>query len=127
MQKARASKYYRIREIAHILRKEVTRAEEVLWPALRKNSLLGFKFRRQAPIYLENLNIIADFFCPKLKLVIEVDGSIHNLEDVKEYDNFKEKALLRNGYQILRFKNKEVFDNLKLVVNKIKSKINSLS
>ncbi len=66
---------------AEELRKSPTHEEEIVWGYLSKNKL-GVKFRRQHPIFL----YIADFYCHSLKLVIEIDGGIHNTKDVKIND-----------------------------------------
>ena len=62
---------------AEELRNRMTPPEEILWNYLRKNTL-GYKFRRQHPL----LMYVADFYCHQLRLIIEIDGNIHELEDV---------------------------------------------
>ena len=64
------------------LRKCCTEAENILWTKLNRNQILGLQFRRQHPID----RFIADFYCAKIKLVIEADGSIHELPENKDYD-----------------------------------------
>lgn len=75
-------------ELAKELRRNMTEAEQKLWFHLRQG-ISGFKFRRQHPLK----NYIADFYCHKLKLVIEADGGIHNKPEVKEYDAIREQNL----------------------------------
>jgi cyclase len=87
------------------LRRHQTFAEEIVWNYLRTKPL-GFKFRRQHPFS----NYILDFYCHALKLVIEVDGSIHELEEVKKNDQARQKHLEEKGMTILRFNN----DNIRL-------------
>ena len=70
------------------LRRQQTFAEELLWNYLRTKPL-GFKFRRQHPFS----NFILDFYCHALQLVIEVDGSIHEQEDIKKSDEQRQKQL----------------------------------
>lgn len=106
-------------ENARQLRKNMTAAETVLWMHL-KAGINGCKFRRQHPIGL----YIADFYCHKASLVIEIDGSIHNLETVKQNDKEKEAYLKSNGYLVLRFTNKEVMTQVEIVLEKIKSLLN---
>ena len=65
---------------------------------------MGFKFRRQHPFSV----YILDFYCHSLKLAIEVDGSIHNVEEVKENDLIRQQQLEREGLTFLRFSNDEV-------------------
>jgi cyclase len=73
-------------ERAKALRNNVTAEEMVLWEYLRTNPF-GYKFRRQHPLGI----FIADFYCHKLKLVIELDGSIHNLKEVRLHDGEDKK------------------------------------
>jgi very-short-patch-repair endonuclease len=75
----------------------------------------GFQFRRQRPV----LNYIADFMCKELMLVIEVDGSIHQLEEIIKNDTIRQKALEQSGFTVLRFTNEEVLENINAVTNSI--------
>lgn len=106
---------------AEELRNRMTPAEEILWNNIHINEW-KLKFRRQHPIW----NYIADFYCHKIKLVIELDGSIHNLEEVKENDQIREKHLKDFGLTVLRFKNDEVFKNINQVLNRIADTVNQL-
>ena len=103
-------------ERAKELRRNLTQAEMVLWGYLKTNPL-GYKFRRQHPFF----NYIADFFCYKLRLIIEVDGSIHNKEDVKKYDEEREKIIKSEGLKLIRFTNEEVMQQMEAVIIKIES------
>jgi very-short-patch-repair endonuclease len=105
----------RKKRLAKELRRDQTTAEEILWGALRREQVLGLKFRRQQIIE----GFIADFFCDKLSLVIEVDGSIHNKKEQKERDRYRRKVFKSCGLFELRFRNEEVFDNLESVVKTI--------
>ena len=79
---------------ANRLRKEMTKAEACLWKyVLRAGTMKGFQFRRQRPV----LNYIADFMCKELMLVVEVDGSIHQLEEIIKTDGVRQKALEEAG------------------------------
>jgi len=98
------------------LRKNMTAAETVLWMYL-KAGINDCKFRRHHPIGI----YIADFYCHKAKLVIEVDGSIHDLDAIKQNDKEKETCLINNGYSVARFTNKEVMTQAETVLEKIKS------
>jgi imidazole glycerol-phosphate synthase subunit HisF len=69
-----------------------------------KNKPEGYKFRRQHPLGI----YIADFFCFKLKLVIEVDGSIHEMKSVKANDKERQKLIESEGLKLLRFTNTEI-------------------
>ena len=97
------------------LRWKQTAAEKRLWFLLRGKKLGGYKLRRQHVI----LNYIVDFFCFSEKLIIELDGPIHNSQKAKEYDQRREALLKANGYRILRFKNAEVFQNEEKVLSTI--------
>ncbi|MFT4092081.1 MAG: DUF559 domain-containing protein [Niabella sp.] len=102
--------YQRARE----LRDKATHAENILWGYLRTKPH-GVKFRRQHPYAI----YILDFYCHSLKLVIEVDGSIHFREDIKENDIIRQKGLEDDGLQVLRFTNAEVEKHLENVIVKI--------
>ena len=87
----------------------------MLWPALRALRKSGFVFRRQHTIDW----YIADFYCPKGKLVIEVDGGIHNQPDRKAYDQDRDRHMANLGLRVLRFKNEEIEQSLQEVLLKI--------
>lgn len=103
------------------LRKNQTEAENILWEYIRNRKINGFKFRRQHPI---GTSYIVDFFCPDKNLIIEVDGSIHNVENVKENDKRREEFLIKWGYKLIRFKNEDVLYNIKMVLDSIKNALN---
>ncbi len=90
-------------ERASELRKQQTFAEEILWNYL-KTKPFGFKFRRQHPFSV----YILDFYCHQLKLAIEVDGSIHNVTEVKQNDQIRQQQLEQEGLIFLRFTNDEI-------------------
>jgi very-short-patch-repair endonuclease len=98
------------------LRQQMTPAEEKLWQSLRNRKLCGFKFRRQHPLK----QFIADFYCHERKLVIELDGEVHQKPDVSEHDEGRTFELERFGLKVLRFKNEEVLRNINKVLEKIK-------
>ena len=98
------------------LRKRQTFAEELLWEYL-KTKPLGFKFRRQHVYCI----YILDFYCHALKLVIEVDGSIHNEEAVKQNDEVRQKHLESDNLFVLRFTNDEIKLNKKRTLIKIEN------
>jgi len=97
---------------ANRLRKEMTKAEACLWKyVLKAGKMKGYRFRRQRPV----LNYIADFMCKPLMLIVEVDGSIHELEEVRKNDEQRQKALEEAGFTVLRFTNNEVLTNIQWV------------
>lgn len=98
------------------LRMAMTDAEQLLWAELSSNKL-GLRFKPQHPID----RFIADFYCHKLLLVIEVDGSIHDLQE--EYDLERTNELNKLGISVIRFSNEEVKNNLSEVLKTIKNRI----
>lgn len=97
------------------LRQQSTSAEQFLWELLRNRRLHGLKFRRQHPIG----NFIADFFCGEYRLVIEVDGAVHQEKTQVERDFRRENILKANNLNILRFTNEEILDDTEIVLQKI--------
>ena len=97
------------------LRKTETEAEKLLWEKLKNNQLGGFKFRRQHPISL----YIADFYCHRLKLIIEIDGGYHFTKEQIQKDEERTKILEFNGVNVIRFSNDEVLNSLEKVLNEI--------
>lgn len=108
-----------IRSRAKKLRKNPTKAEELLWEILRNKQLSGLKFRRQHPFN----NYIIDFYCPSRKLAIEVDGPIHDSDWQEEYDKKREKRLKSFGITTIRFTNDEVLNDPNMVIGTIKALI----
>ena len=106
---------------AEELRKNMTHAEEIMWGMLKGNQF-EVKFRRQHPISF----YIADFYCHELKLVIEIDGSIHSLDEVKINDVIRENDLKELGLKILRFANNDVLYNRDLIMEKMHEIIRDL-
>ena len=86
---------------ADLLRKNLTQAESLLWKRLRNNQL-GVRFKSQHPIDI----FIADFYCHKLKLVIEIDGGMHLAQ--KEHDDGRTSEMEYMGIKVIRFTNEEV-------------------
>jgi very-short-patch-repair endonuclease len=95
------------------LRREMTPTENILWRRLRRNQLNNLHFRRQQIID----GFIVDFYCHSASLIVEVDGGIH--ETQKEQDTERDEHLISRGFQILRFKNDEISNNLPTVLEKI--------
>jgi len=94
-----------ITQIAKNLRKSSTVAERLLWRHLRAKQVEGYKFRRQEPIG----NYVVDFVCFEKRMIIEVDGSQHQIE--KDKDTKRDKWFKEQGFRILRFWNNEVINN----------------
>ncbi len=102
------------------LRNNTTAAEIALWSYL-KTKPQGYKFRRQHPLGI----YIADFFSYRLKMVIEVDGKIHNTNKVKTNDTERQQLIEADGIVVIRFKNEEVLKSLETVIIKINLAINT--
>jgi len=95
---------------ARRMRSEPTPAEALLWKNLREKQLGGLKFRRQHIIHA----YIVDFYCPAVKLVIEIDGAVN--KEQEDYDRARTLDLSGRGYQVIRFSNKEVFADIERVL-----------
>jgi very-short-patch-repair endonuclease len=93
----------------------MTGAEIYLWSKLRMNQLNNYRFYRQKIIE----NYIVDFFCPKLKLVIEVDGGQHYTDDMLKSDRKRDVVLRSLGFRVLRFTNTDVLKNIEGVIARI--------
>ena len=106
---------------AEELRKNQTAGEKLLWVHLKRNKL-GVRFKRQHPIWM----YIADFYCHELKLVIEVDGSIHNVKEVMENDIIRQEDILSFGIKVIRFSNKEINTDIVSVLDRIQCIINEI-
>ena len=106
---------------AQILRNNPTRAEGVLWEQLRKN-YLKFRFRRQHPIW----EYVVDFYCHPLRLIVEVDGGIHENQEIQLKDKERTQHLIGFGLHILRFTNEQVLFDLDSVMSEILHTIDKL-
>jgi very-short-patch-repair endonuclease len=95
-------------ERARNLRRFDTRAEALLWEALRAHRLGGWKWKRQVP----RGPFIVDFYCAGAGLVVEVDGATHNADDEIAYDLRRTAFLEAQGFTVLRVTNRGVYDGL---------------
>jgi len=102
------------------LRGNMTDAERHLWAKIRMKQLKGYQFYRQKPIG----DYIVDFFCPRAKLVIEVDGSHHLVGESIEYDRIRDEYLSDFGLRVLRFTNTGVLKHIEGVVERIGEEMN---
>lgn len=103
------------RENRKQLRKNPVEAEAILWSRLKNKQQNSIRFRRQASIG----RYVVDFYSPRAKLVIELDGSTHDDNEARTYDHIREQFLKSLGLRILRFKNEEVRSNLSNVLRTI--------
>jgi very-short-patch-repair endonuclease len=109
--------------LAREMRKKPTPAEAKLWAHLRGSRLNGCRFYRQYPID----RFIADFYCPKYNLVIELDGSIHGTENQQARDAEKDADFKGRGFALIRFRNDQVLYELDSVLNELSLLLNLLS
>ncbi len=105
-----------ILEASRALRSDTTHAEDVLWQALRAQGLAGLRFRRQHAIG----RVILDFYCPAVRLAIEVDGGVHDDPSQMDRDQARTEALAGLGIRVIRFRNEEVAQQLPSVLDRIR-------
>ena len=111
------------KEYRRLLRHDMTPSERMLWKHISDKQLDGWRFRRQhgfGPYVL-------DFYCPVLKLCIEVDGEIHQRTDVFEKDTERTSFLESNGIKVIRFTNDEIENDISDVLERIRRFINNNS
>ena len=110
----------RVREgkvnMARELRQNMTEPEKLLWKALRGSRHAGLKFRRQQVVE----GFIVDFFCHSAKLIVEIDGPVHESDKNREYDEHRKKVFEARGLREIRFSNTQVIDDLDAVLEIIK-------
>src|SRR4030067_1388373 len=104
------------------LRRNSTEAEEILWEHLKDRKLFKMKFRRQYSID----QFVIDFYCPKIKFAIELDGKIHLDKNVKNHDENRDGFLSNFGIKILRIKNDAVLNDIDGKIESIKKNITLL-
>ena len=97
------------------LRLGMPKAEVILWSRLKGNQLKGLKFRRQFGVG----PFVIDFFCPELRLAIEVDGESHRTPEAQKYDQERQLFIEEFGIRFLRYTNEEVYENLEGVLRVI--------
>jgi adenine-specific DNA-methyltransferase len=106
-------------DFAKKLRREQTDVERKLWLALRNRQFHGCKFRRQQPVG----PYVADFVCFESQLIIELDGGQHGLNESIVYDQARTRYLEKDGFQVLRFFNRELNDNFDGVLEAIEQRM----
>ncbi|KAB2879818.1 endonuclease domain-containing protein [bacterium] len=111
------------KEKRRALRKRSTRSEHMLWQNLRNRGIDGFKFRRQFSVG----PFVLDFYCPELKLAIEVDGYSHDSEEAKKYDAERQEIIETYGVVFVRIRDEEVKENIELAIIKIKDQVKKLN
>src|SRR5215207_2956180 len=106
-----------IREAVRALRRRQTVAEARLWAALRGHQLDRFKFQRQYPVG----RFVADFYCPEAKLVIEVDGGVHESDEQRLRDRDRDDHFASLGLTVLRVTNDDVMSDLPSVLARVRT------
>ena len=101
-----------------MLRENMTVSEKLLWERLKAKQLCGLRFRRQHPIFI----FIADFYCHEARLVVEIDGEIHDQQ--VEYDDGRSAEMEKFFIKIIRFTNYEVENKIEEVIEKITNTVN---
>ena len=109
----------RMKQIARKLRKDMTLAEILLWKELKGKKVLGYDFHRQKPID----EYVVDFYCPRLKLILEIDGDSHDGKE--ESDKIRQEKLESLGLTVLRFWDLDVKANVDGIVGQLKEWIES--
>jgi len=104
----------KLKSIARTLRKNMTLSEILLWQQIKGKQFLGFDFHRQKPI----LDYVVDFYCPKLKLVIEIDGDTHIGKE--QEDKVRQERIEALGLHVLRYSDLEVKTNMDGILMHIK-------
>ena len=102
--------------LARELRQAPTPAEEALWDLLRDRRFLGQKFRRQVPVG----PFFADFLCERLRLIVELDGGVHDLPAQKAHDENRDAVLHEHGYTVLRLRNEDVLPDPQVAARKLR-------
>ncbi len=106
-------------ELARKLRNNATPAEQLLWEIVRDRRLLGLKFRRQHQIG----DYIVDFYCDEKKLVVELDGSVHDTPSRKKVDHKRDEYLKSLGLKVIRIANEQLLNNTATVLNEIAANV----
>jgi very-short-patch-repair endonuclease len=104
------------------LRRNITKAEAIIWQKLRCKQIENCKFRNQYSVE----QFVLDFYSPEIKLAIEIDGESHFQEGAAQYDNERQIFIESAGINFLRFTNNQVYENLNGVLETIAQKIREL-
>ena len=108
-----------LKQYSRQLRENMTDAERNLWAKIRRKQIKEYQFYRQKPIG----DYIVDFYCPRAKLIVEIDGSQHLVGETIQYDRIRDDYLSSLGLRVLRFTNTDVLTNIKGVIERIEDEI----
>ena len=118
--KRRINNIAKSREQRRLLRKNSTPEEAMLWSLLKGDKILGVRWRRQFSID----SYILDFYCPKLKLAIELDGNHHYTDSGYCHDSIRERYLSELGIEVLRFENRHIWKSQEAIIEQIERRVN---
>lgn len=108
--------------VARELREKQTKGEIIFWEAVRNRRFIRKKFLRQHPIFYDHFGketfYVADFYCAEARLIVEIDGKIH--EHTKGPDKLRSSVISDLGMKVVRFKNEDVEQNLKRVLRELR-------
>lgn len=110
------------------LRKNSTNAEKLFWDQVRNRKFLRLKINRQYPLFYDDFGketfFIVDFYCHEKKLIIELDGKIHDKQ--QKQDKLRTEILNDKGLRVIRFRNDEVEENIQTVLTKLEDIIKTI-
>ncbi len=106
-------------EQARALRQRQTPAEEILWLILRDRQFLGLKFRRQHQFSL----YIADFYCHAARLVVELDGGVHDAPEAAKKDRWRDEDMQAFGLTVVRLRNELILDHPQQALERIQAAV----
>ncbi len=109
-------------ETRRALRNSMPPAEVILWERLQRRQVAGAKFRRQHSVE----KFVLDFYCPEVRLAIELDGSSHDGEEAAQRDESRQEFIESYGIVFLRFSNQEIYQNIQGIVETIEIKVDAL-
>ena len=111
------------KEKRRLLRKNSSKAEILIWERLKGKQVLGYKFRRQYSVGA----YVIDFYCPALKLAVEIDGDSHFQEEAEDNDKQRQAFIESFGVRFLRFTNEEVFTNSRGMLEVIRQAVQEVA
>jgi|SRR5579862_1594364 len=106
-----------------LLRNRMTKAEVLVWSKLKGKQIQGYKFRRQFAID----SYIVDFYCPELRLAIEIDGESHEGKRLEVVDPKRQSDIEAHGIKVIRFANEDVYNNLDGIIQSVWNLVEEIS